>query len=272
MQKLKTLELKTTTEKAEEWGVTQRYLQQLCQNGNIGGVTKQAGVWFIPDDAPNPVKKIKSDAEAFRFTGTKERIFFNAVKLFREKGFENVTLHEIARASDIQQSAVYNHFESKQSILDTAYGFFCYYANKNRPSIGEIESLLEADSLMDIITKGFLSTYPPGVTDQMLNISKIIVQRMTVDEKANVLFCKYIMEDGVEFVQRGLNRAIELGRLAPHDSYTVSVLVHCVRMYVFMWWLLSPPDEKRQTSLKDEQNMYEHIVSLLTDLKPPVTE
>jgi AcrR family transcriptional regulator len=263
---------KTVIQKAGEWGVSPRYVQYLCRKGKIYGIEKKAGAWFIPDNVPNPKKKLKSDEEAFKYTGTKERIFYNAIKLFMQKGFECVSIKDIAKTSDIQQSAVYNHFKSKQSILNSAYGFFRYYANKNRLSKEKLECLLKNDSLIDIVTNGFLCEYSPDVLEQMLNISKIIVQRMTIDIKANELFSEHLMEDGIEFVEEGLKKAIEIGRLAPHDSYIVSLLIHCIRKYVFMWWVLCPSAERRNQSLEDEQNMYKFVISMLTDLKPQKQE
>ena len=50
---------------------------------------------------------------------TKDRVLLAAVKLFAEKGYAAVTVKDIAESVNIQPSALYNHFKSKEIIFDT---------------------------------------------------------------------------------------------------------------------------------------------------------
>jgi AcrR family transcriptional regulator len=260
---------KTAGEKAAEWGVTLRYIQLLCREGKIDGAVKRAGAWFIPAEAPNPVKNSKAGDRPFSFVGTKKRIFENAIKLFTQNGYENVSINDIADSVGIRQSAVYNHFKSKQEILDTIYSFYYHHNLSNRPSQRDLEALLKTGSLIDILTKGFVYEFEESVIDKMTDIAKIIMQRTAMDEKAAELFHKLLLEDGVSFVENGLNRAVQIGRLAPFDTHVVAVLIHCVRFYALIWWLIGPSYEEHQKIEKDEQAMYKHVAALLTDLQPP---
>ncbi len=47
----------------------------------------------------------------------KEEIFFRAVKLFSQKGFENVTVEDITTACGIAKGTFYNYFPKKEHIL-----------------------------------------------------------------------------------------------------------------------------------------------------------
>ncbi|MCP3776655.1 TetR/AcrR family transcriptional regulator [Paenibacillus sp. MZ04-78.2] len=47
----------------------------------------------------------------------KERIFTQAVKLFKEKGFDNVTVEEITQACGIAKGTFYNYFPKKEAVL-----------------------------------------------------------------------------------------------------------------------------------------------------------
>ena len=49
---------------------------------------------------------------------TKERIKEIGLDLFREKGFENVTINEICQASGINKHTFYYYFKSKDDLLD----------------------------------------------------------------------------------------------------------------------------------------------------------
>ena len=49
---------------------------------------------------------------------TKERILQTALELFAHKGYEAVSVSDIARALGLTKGALYRHFESKQAIFD----------------------------------------------------------------------------------------------------------------------------------------------------------
>ena len=259
---------KTVEEKATEWGVTANHIQYLCRKGKIEGAVKRAGAWFIPGDAQSPVKNSKAGSNPFVFARTKEEIFNNSIKLFTQRGYENVSMNDIADTVGIRQSAVYNHFKNKHEILDTIYDFYHYHYISNRQNPDDLESVLKTDSLTDVISKGFIYEFDKSVLERMADITRIIVQRATTDERAAELFKKLLLEEGINFVESGLGRAVESGRLAPFDTHTVSVLINCVRLYTLLWWLVDEKDENHMKKVaSDEQAMYEHITMLLTDLK-----
>jgi len=49
---------------------------------------------------------------------TKERILETALKLFSERGFEAVSVRDIAFEVGVKESAMYRHFSSKQAVFD----------------------------------------------------------------------------------------------------------------------------------------------------------
>ena len=50
-------------------------------------------------------------------TGGKTEIITIAAKLFKEKGFSAVTMHDRAQAMNIRAAILYNHIKFKQEIL-----------------------------------------------------------------------------------------------------------------------------------------------------------
>lgn len=49
---------------------------------------------------------------------TKQRILDKALELFSAKGYDSVSVGEIAKAVGIKAPSLYNHFPSKQAIFD----------------------------------------------------------------------------------------------------------------------------------------------------------
>ena len=52
-----------------------------------------------------------------RFTDTRDRIEKAAIQLFVEKGVNETTVRDIARAVDISEGALYRHFVSKDELV-----------------------------------------------------------------------------------------------------------------------------------------------------------
>lgn len=54
---------------------------------------------------------------------TKEKIIETALELFSQRGYDGVSIREIARAVGIRESSIYNHFENKRAIFDGIVDF-----------------------------------------------------------------------------------------------------------------------------------------------------
>ncbi|MCL2029603.1 MAG: TetR/AcrR family transcriptional regulator [Deltaproteobacteria bacterium] len=54
---------------------------------------------------------------------TKECILISATILFAKRGYSAVSIRDIARVNDVKPSALYNHFASKESLLEAAYDY-----------------------------------------------------------------------------------------------------------------------------------------------------
>ena len=48
------MELLTTTQMAEIWGISRRRVTTLCKEGRIDGAMLRGNTWLIPDDAQKP--------------------------------------------------------------------------------------------------------------------------------------------------------------------------------------------------------------------------
>lgn len=54
---------------------------------------------------------------------TKERIVETALELFSQRGYDGVSVRDIARAVGIRESSLYNHFANKRAIFDGIVDF-----------------------------------------------------------------------------------------------------------------------------------------------------
>lgn len=52
---------------------------------------------------------------------TKEKIYNTSIKLFRSKGFEHVTIQDIAKSANVSVGSFYNYYKSKNDILNEQF-------------------------------------------------------------------------------------------------------------------------------------------------------
>ena len=53
------MEYLTTLEMSEKWGISERRIALLCEQGRISGVVKKGKTWLIPEEAEKPADKRK---------------------------------------------------------------------------------------------------------------------------------------------------------------------------------------------------------------------
>lgn len=252
---------KTIEEKASEWKMTSRYVQGLCRQGKITGAIKKSGMWFIPELMASPSKE---NDHYSKFKGTKKKIFEKAVELFAKRSFEVVTIKDIADEVGIAQSAFYNHFKSKQKILDAIYDFFCHYYIADRPLLEELEPVLRSGNLIDILYSVNYS-FNQEYEDLLISSAKIIFQRMFIEERAREIFRDVILDSGVSYAEAFFDRAIEIGRIEPIDTRMVSVFCNMCRHFLFLNWLCNPDYVHYKKLAATQEKLNDIICQYLTD-------
>lgn len=257
---------RTVKEKAAEWNLSPRHVQYLCRSGKIEGTIRLAEVWLIPANAPSPAKKTKSGDCSFSFVGTKKKVFDSAIELFVLHGFDSVSLRDIAAKVGIRQSTIYNHFKSKQEILETIYSFYCHYYFKDRPAMEEMEIKLQSASLTEIIG-AIRYDFKEDYLQVMSDISKIVFQRIGVDDSAKKI-AKSLMDEGIKYVETVFDMGIDIGRFKPFDTHSMAVFINSVRIFTLYNWIMDPEPQSMIKLLEDEQGLYKHATAFIKDLGP----
>lgn len=55
------MEYITVREAAENWDITQRWVQKLCEEGRIKGAVRFSRIWMIPKEAEKPADGRRKD-------------------------------------------------------------------------------------------------------------------------------------------------------------------------------------------------------------------
>lgn len=111
---------------------------------------------------------------------TKERIFLAAVDLFLEKGFFETSVRELALRSGIRVSSLYNHYPSKEAILDDILQYFKAQVEKAMIADDKMEKFVDSLPPDILLTRGFakiVQSISPSVMDKIYHIIVIEVFR-----------------------------------------------------------------------------------------------
>lgn len=187
-------------------------------------------------------------------SGTKERILFVAIHLFANKGYDGVSIKEIAAAAGIKQASIYNHYTSKVDILDQVYTFYKERIYLAKPSMKEAEAILKSGTVQEIMQ---IFNYPlPEPSAEMFAIVRIIWGRIYIDEAAREIYNEYVVNDGLTYVNAVLFRLRELGRTTVCDKQ-IEVFAHlavAARTYAANATVADPDQKKwrvKETDMLD---------------------
>lgn len=116
---------------------------------------------------------------------TKQKILDKALELFSERGYDAVSVGEIAEAVGIRAPSLYNHYPSKQAIFDAIVASTAvqYEADTDRIDIHVQDSARDVP-IFTGITEGFLFEKVRGIFEYSLhdkNISRFR-RMMTIEQ------------------------------------------------------------------------------------------
>lgn len=148
---------------------------------------------------------------------TSGRILSCAAEVFARKGYERATLGEIAAASGIRESSVYNHFDGKAAILERLIEVFREGTPRFRPPDADLEQMLDALSPRELM-KGVLLYYGTHAPRMLEHVALILESEMCHHPEAARAYRDCVVREPVEYYERLFRQMIERGMIAPVDA------------------------------------------------------
>lgn len=197
---------------------------------------------------------------------TRERILLEALNLFSMKGFEPVTVRDIARAVGIKESSIYNHFINKQDIFDSIIQTYSARGNElfhNMELIGD-----DMEFAVDTRT---VSMYQQMTPDQFALIAGQIFEFYFVDEinvklrkmlaieqfrnpEISDLFRKLSFDDAINFQSTLFDALIKAGCFVQTDPYLMALAFFAPIFLIFNKF-----DNNEQSLREAKQLFIRHI-------------
>jgi AcrR family transcriptional regulator len=122
---------------------------------------------------------------------TRELIAETARSLFGERGFEAVTVAEIARASEVSEQTVFNYFPTKEDLVYWRLGSFEDELLATVRERGPGESVLAAFRRFVLAQRGLLGRTDPEARERLTEITRMILASPALLAREQHIFARY---------------------------------------------------------------------------------
>jgi len=144
---------------------------------------------------------------------TKGRILYMALSMFYERGYDKVSTREIAESVGIKVASIYNHFESKEKILEALYDFYIAECKKAMPDTDELMRLAETEPPHEVLMR-WNYRVDPSVQKTVDMIIALAIREMHFNPMTET-FVRTNMVGGLNWIRPLLERMMECKRIEP---------------------------------------------------------
>jgi AcrR family transcriptional regulator len=122
---------------------------------------------------------------------TRELIAETARRLFAERGFERVSVAEIARIADVSEKTVFNYFPTKEDLVYWRLESFEEELLETIRSRAVGESVLDAFGRFVRRPRGMLGRSDPATREQLAALTRVIVESPSLLARERQIFVGY---------------------------------------------------------------------------------
>ncbi|AUB57513.1 TetR family transcriptional regulator [Methanobacterium sp. MZ-A1] len=181
---------------------------------------------------------------------TKERIFDVSIELFAAKGFDAVSVREIARGVGIRESSIYNHYPSKNAILDDIFQYFEKELIKMRPPEAQDPAKLN-ELTLDVFRERVKRTLNILKTPKMAKIFQISSSEQFRDERAKKIILHTLIKEPQQFTEKVLEKMVENGTIKPVNPKILSVEFQYPLFSLFLEYLLLRSEDSDTSTVEE---------------------
>ncbi|MCI8551294.1 MAG: TetR/AcrR family transcriptional regulator [Lachnospiraceae bacterium] len=160
---------------------------------------------------------------------TKEQIIETALQLFSEKGYDAVSVRDIAREVGIRESSLYYHFKNKQDIFDTIVEYCFrkaeeYFRSQGLPFTREDDISMYFNAEPDRLEELLLSTFRYFFEDSCnIRFRKLLTVNQYENPKAKEIYRNLYRDYPLRFQSRLFSILMEQGEFQKADPETAAL-------------------------------------------------
>lgn len=139
---------------------------------------------------------------------TKDKIIYAAIDLFSSNGYSAVSVRDITRAAGIKESSLYNHFKSKDELLEVIFNMFMESVGKTSFREEEIDELLPGLE-PEVFLQHHVLHFREKLTPAMEKIWRIIYLEQFRDKRARDFVVNEIIGRAEAFYEKAFRAIAE---------------------------------------------------------------
>jgi len=161
---------------------------------------------------------------SYAYDGTKRDIVLESARLFYKKGYDGVSMREIAQAVDVKASSIYNHFSSKEDILHELFDLYEFHLNDVLPDMDTLLKEIGKEDPCALVLK-CLYSFPAEIQEFMDQVVVIGIQESKMNKRSSEFVHKVLIETPDRIMRTLLEHLIETKRIKPLDISAFIVLL-----------------------------------------------
>lgn len=192
---------------------------------------------------------------------TRELLSDTARRLFSERGFDNVSVAEIARVAEVSDATVFNYFPTKEDLVFSGLEVFeeqLLAAIRERPPG---EAVVDAFGRFILEPRGFLTAGDETTPDELISLSRMIANSPTLLARERQILARYT-DSLAELI--GQETAARSGDVRPYVVASALIGVHRA-LISYVREELAAGDVDRRRLGRNVRQRGEQALALLAD-------
>ncbi|WP_295252723.1 TetR/AcrR family transcriptional regulator [uncultured Catenibacterium sp.] len=179
----------------------------------------------------------------------KNEIIMATLELAANKGLSNVSMNMIADKVGIKKPSLYNHFSSKEELVEAMYQYLREEAKRNA-NIGPIDytSLFKGKTALDVLRITVGGYFNMNKQEHLLNFYKVIYSERTLQPMA----AQIMVEETEKMINatKQLFYAMQVHQLLYFDNPDMSALSFALSVHGLMEYALDQTNAGNEASNK----------------------
>lgn len=199
---------------------------------------------------------------------TKGRILETAINLFAEKGFNDVSIRDLTKAVGIKESSLYNHFSSKQQILEDIFDYLVKHFESITPSEMDMVKNYEKMTPEDFVesTLGVFKLYMGD--PKLMKIWRILSIERFRNKQANEFLVARLIEDALNYQAKVLEYMMAKGTVKKADPMAMAREMYAFMIYIYFRYFESGEIANPTEDPEIQEQVRQHFAFFIEASRP----
>ncbi|WP_218143253.1 TetR/AcrR family transcriptional regulator [Sporolactobacillus nakayamae] len=175
---------------------------------------------------------------------TKQKIFACALELFSNKGFNGVSMRDLAERVGIKGSSIYNHYSGKKAIMDDICETFARTLDVSRPPLPQIDQMLDQMNAVELF-QSLITAYGKKIDRTWTQMARIIFSEHYYNETAGAVFKKELIQGNVAYYVTVLTLMEQKGKIKGCEKEFIATLFNNEQLMLSMQYAHCTTAEER---------------------------